>query len=1068
MADTIVDFGGNAKITAAAWAKDKTLQDILTGNSQRNQLLKLLAQSAKVEKDEIAKALGDVADKVTQAGESDAKGDHDKTQALEKNTRTVYEYQQTLGNITRTIAGVANTADTKSAFGLVTGWLDSLGNNLGQINPQFVYMFGALSSIVSVASSFYHRLEELNKSTKDLYSTGLVFNGGMRGIVAAASDAGMSVGDLSKILTKFSAVGVTVGINRLTKLNSMFLQQTNLGANLMMSQEEASEALLETMEMMRSSGRLVGMTDEQVVKSGTDMLKSFNSLAEETGRNRDEIRKATNDLIKRPDIDTVLRSLDAESSKKLNETFTQVAAKMGQAAGPVADAIAKINLGGLGAVDENMRTAMNVIPGLTSAFEDAAKGVPGAVDRMVNIMDSPDTRQRMRALSVQLPDVAKTLQELSAGSRQAAEAQARLNAMSPAERAAHDAALKEQQRQQAVQNSVNASFKRFGNAFDKLALGFSNTLLPVVDTLATVFEYLGKALGGVGSLADMGGGTGGIVMSAVAVLGSGLFIAGSLRFLRKLVSGGPFKSLLGGLMKPGALPGLGGAGGGAARSGAGITGGLKNMVGNVSEMIGGVFKTLTGILKDGADAIGSAIASLGKGIGSALGDLGVGLGKAVEGIVGGLGKAIGTTLGAILQGLAVGLKAFASPQVLIGAGILSLSILMIGASVAGASWMLGKALPTFAEGLKSFGDIDGSNLIKVGLGAVALGVGLAAMAVGEVVNKVGGLVSGLLGFFQEDPATKIKRFVGYFQLLADGKDAVEAGSAVAERLGQINIGSSLGPTINALSEAFSSKYFSKDLGDVKEDYINKFFNIIGIIGKAGTDIDPGLGVLNQISKINIGSNLGETIKNLADSFSKKYLSADVSDINTEMINKLFDVFAVFGQGLDSVQLGLDTMKLLANTKDIVKNMSGGISSLANIGSILPRNLNTASIIMQIDSIMMIFERFAKNNTIIEQAVNSINTLGTVNVAGLTTLQNLFTGSNQNLGGNAAIGGPPGIAITGLDKATSDYYEKTVMQFNRMIELLEVAHADAIDIKRIETDGLKDITDAVKASSGRIF
>ena len=38
----------------------------------------------------------------------------------------------------------------------------------------------------------------------------------------------------------------------------------------------------------------------------------------------------------------------------------------------------------------------------------------------------------------------------------------------------------------------------------------------------------------------------------------------------------------------------------------------------------------------------------------------------------------------------------------------------------------------------------------------------------------------------------------------------------------------------------------------------------------------------------------------------------------------------------------------------------------------------------------------------------------------------------------------------------------------MIELLELAHADALDIKRIQEDGLNDVADAVKSSSGRIF
>jgi len=158
----------------------------------------------------------------------------------------------------------------------------------------------------------------------------------------------------------------------------------------------------------------------------------------------------------------------------------------------------------------------------------------------------------------------------------------------------------------------------------------------------------------------------------------------------------------------------------------------------------------------GAGSFGKSIADIGKNLGKALKSLGKGLGDAVAGIADGIGKAaksigtgLGKAFGAILQGLAKGLTAFANPAILIGAGILGAAIVAIGAGIAGASWILGKALPTLAEGLRSFSDIDGMNLIKVGGGMAALGVGIAAFGAGSVVGALGNIVGGLLDSMNE-------------------------------------------------------------------------------------------------------------------------------------------------------------------------------------------------------------------------------------------------------------------------------------------------------------------------------
>jgi len=129
-----------------------------------------------------------------------------------------------------------------------------------------------------------------------------------------------------------------------------------------------------------------------------------------------------------------------------------------------------------------------------------------------------------------------------------------------------------------------------------------------------------------------------------------------------------------------------------------------------------------------------------------------------EKVAGGNVPGGGGGIGATLKGAAGGLRAFANPQILIGAGILAGSIAIIGAGIAGAAWIMGKALPSLAEGLKSFADLDGHALILAGAGMASIGAGLIVMTAGSIVNGLGGLASGFLGLFQEDPVKKLKRF----------------------------------------------------------------------------------------------------------------------------------------------------------------------------------------------------------------------------------------------------------------------------------------------------------------------
>jgi len=132
----------------------------------------------------------------------------------------------------------------------------------------------------------------------------------------------------------------------------------------------------------------------------------------------------------------------------------------------------------------------------------------------------------------------------------------------------------------------------------------------------------------------------------------------------------------------------------------------------------------------GAAATGGAAAAVPGGAGA--GQIAEGLGKGPAG--GGKG---------FLERAADGLAAFANPKVVVGAGAFGVAIAAVGAGIAGATWIVSKALPSLAEGLTPFEKLDGDKLKKSGAGIAAIGGGLAAFGAGGALGALGGIVGGL-------------------------------------------------------------------------------------------------------------------------------------------------------------------------------------------------------------------------------------------------------------------------------------------------------------------------------------
>lgn len=177
---------------------------------------------------------------------------------------------------------------------------------------------------------------------------------------------------------------------------------------------------------------------------------------------------------------------------------------------------------------------------------------------------------------------------------------------------------------------------------------------------------------------------------------------------------------------------------------------------NITEWFGGLGENAQ-LAVSGLSAL--AVALL---VGGGLrGLFGGGGGARAGGAAGGAVSGIGQGVGGALSGIAGGLRAFASPAVLVGSINFGLAVAAIGAGIAAAAWLTGKALPTFAEGMLKLQELDGDALGNVAMGVLKIGGSLLPFSVSGLMlipaaMGLNLLADGLLKLHQVSPDHLLK------------------------------------------------------------------------------------------------------------------------------------------------------------------------------------------------------------------------------------------------------------------------------------------------------------------------
>ena len=153
-------------------------------------------------------------------------------------------------------------------------------------------------------------------------------------------------------------------------------------------------------------------------------------------------------------------------------------------------------------------------------------------------------------------------------------------------------------------------------------------------------------------------------------------------------------------------------------------------------------------------------------------------------------------------------------SIVLGGGALAAAMAEIGAGAALATWFVGLALPTFAEGMKKFNDVDGDNLEGVGFGLAGIGTGLLLMSGSAIfgiltaLSKITGGKSPL-----ENAADELLRFQKLKLDTKKIKDNGEAALAFSLGLASVSVSDTFAKFAQGLGDFFSKKPPFKDFVD---------------------------------------------------------------------------------------------------------------------------------------------------------------------------------------------------------------------------------------------------------------
>jgi hypothetical protein len=772
------------------------------------------------------------------------------TAALAASTKVVNVFAKGLGTATGLLTSALGTV-----VGIVGNFASALANasNMGEL-LEAVPIFG---SVLNKASGYFQAGAD---TFRDLSEVGAGFGQNLFELRNAAATAGLSLDQFSQLVsnnsTAMGLLGSTTseGATRFGRVTKQLRSQEAGLLALGYSVEGLNEGTAAYIELQAAAGQLRNKSDKQLIAGAQNYLTEIDLLSKVTGKSRKELQDEINDRMQAANFNVLASKLSGEALTRFTANTTHTSAMLGKGFGDV-----MTDLGDGVAQSDFAKILASSVPGLQDLAEANARGE----------LTQAEYQKRLQALMPQITKFADGMGAAGVSQLQnkagfgefmdsVAKARTYTQRLADAQAAAAEQARRE---------PITQFMSNFGQTIQNIRSTIENALIDsgVMETLGTILKEVGVVItelakdltdsfasfiktddvkNSVSSfktyIQEMGKKAKdfigyfkteefkekfesfkqGIIKAKDAVVD---FIKDISEFgfggaVAKMLSGGTTTELstaIGGMVGK-ALIGLGAAlisGIGSLFTSPTALAALVAAIGTLF-VLGKAKSAIGGMIGGGSPASSSAKPGATPG-----GKAGANAGGLLGGLAGGVLEGLGNGLAG------VGAKA---PLVIAGAAAIGTAIGLIGAGIAGATFLLGKSLPTLSEGLKSFEQLDGGKLVESGKGMAAVAVGMAAFGAGSAVAGLGSLVGsitqGIAGLFgADDPMVKLQKFAEYnidSDRVKNNAEALVAFSGAMAASGGASAVSGIGAVTGAIGSAIAG-FFGSNNG-LPYDQILKF------------------------------------------------------------------------------------------------------------------------------------------------------------------------------------------------------------------------------------------------------
>jgi len=688
--------------------------------------------------------------------------------------------------------------------------------------------------------------------------------------------------------------------------------------NMGFTTEELTEGLGNYIDLQARLGRAGQMSNQQLVQGSQTYLTELDRLARVTGQSRKALQEEISAMAAKSNLQALADAIGGEGGE--NFLAGMAAARkllpgFGDALEDLADGVAQTplakKLAALSPAVADAAAAFGRGEITQNEFFDSLKNVGGP--QLLEFVDSLDATTRSALLQQEgFSEMLGSVHEMRKfvdrvfDSAEAEKEQARRNRINEGLSTFQDSLMK-------VRQAFVDVFVESGMAakLSELLVTFSEQLLSATeyfasmltkfseDPFGTIFEMLGDGLGKIWENKGLVAG----IVGGIAALFAAKAVTGALA--------GAFKSAIGGT--------------------------VSNIAGKIFS--GGDAATGGGTPKAPKGKPGAAGGRAGAQIGNFVGQMGAG----------------------VMKGAAAGLKAFANPQILVGAGILAGAITAVGAGIAGAAWLLGKSLPTFVDGLKSFEDIDGTALSSAATGMLALSAAMAAFGAGSAVAGLGSMVGGITGaigklFGADDPLEQLKTFAAANidgAKVKTNAEAMVAFSTAMAAAGGATAAEGLGSLVSGIAGGIGSLFGGKDNSDIFADMV-KFASYDIDVAKVKTNAEAMVAfstAMNLASASSAGEGLGTLVNGIAGGIGElfgaedpltKLISFSAQTIDKTIVQNNAEAMAAFSTAMANV-VQMPAASIFSSISTAISGLFGAETPFEQLVSFGNLAVNTAGV-----------------------------------------------------------------------------------------------------------------------------